>query len=79
MPAARWLLRHRLGLAVDVDEQGSIAEGLIRLLRDDRAWQIRSENARKRYEAQFTAAQFQRRVMDALVAQMVKPATTVFA
>lgn len=54
------------GLAVDVTNPDEIAAALIELLKANAAWRQMSNNARCRYEALFTAAHFQRRLLDAV-------------
>jgi glycosyltransferase involved in cell wall biosynthesis len=55
------------GLGVDPDNIHEIADATRRLLTRGPEWDGFSERARRRYEAQFTAAHFQRRLLQALV------------
>jgi phosphatidyl-myo-inositol dimannoside synthase len=54
------------GLAVDPADTNAIADAVTRLLSGDDEWQRMSDAARRRYEANFTAAQFQKRLITAL-------------
>ncbi|MBV8068485.1 MAG: glycosyltransferase family 4 protein [Acidobacteriaceae bacterium] len=54
------------GLAVNIEDSSAVAAGLVRLLQDGCSWQARSQYARSRYEQNFTAAHFERRLMAAL-------------
>ncbi|HVA49256.1 MAG TPA: glycosyltransferase family 4 protein [Pirellulales bacterium] len=54
------------GLAVDVRDQCALAAALVRLLGDGDEWRNWSIAARRRYEANYTAASFQRRLRAAL-------------
>jgi glycosyltransferase involved in cell wall biosynthesis len=55
------------GISVDPRDIGRLAEAVTELLTPGVAWQRQSENARRRYESDFTAAHFQRRLLDALL------------
>jgi phosphatidylinositol alpha-1,6-mannosyltransferase len=54
------------GLAVNPDEPGELTAALVRLLSDGAEWQRWSKQARQRYEENFTARQFQDRLLAAL-------------
>ena len=54
------------GISVDPSDTEGLAEAVTQLLTPGAAWQQQSENARRRYEESFTAAHFQRRLLDAL-------------
>lgn len=55
------------GIAVDPANSRDLAGAVVELLAGGSAWQERSVNAKRRYEEQFTAAHFQRRLLDAVV------------
>lgn len=54
------------GIAVDVEDRMAVAAALVPLLREGDRWRTLSQNARRRYEAHFTAAHFQHRLMRTL-------------
>ncbi len=54
------------GIAVEPGDQNALAEAVLQLLGTDCVWQTWSSNAKRRYEAEFTAAHFQRRFADAV-------------
>lgn len=54
------------GLAVDPDDSRALAAALVRLLTPNAEWETWSQNARRRYEENFTAAHFQQRLIQAL-------------
>jgi glycosyltransferase involved in cell wall biosynthesis len=54
------------GLAADPDDPRQLADATCRLLGAAADWHTWSQAARRRYEAHFTAARFQDRLMDAL-------------
>jgi glycosyltransferase involved in cell wall biosynthesis len=54
------------GLAVDLDDQESLTEAICELLQPGPGWDDWSANARRRYEAEFTAEHFQERLISAL-------------
>lgn len=54
------------GLAVDPADAGGLADALVRLLTPGLEWDVWSESARRRYEAEFTEAAFHRRLRDTL-------------
>jgi glycosyltransferase involved in cell wall biosynthesis len=54
------------GLAADPDRPEELADALVQLLSDSPRWGQWSADARRRYEARFTAEHFQRRLLDAL-------------
>jgi phosphatidylinositol alpha-1,6-mannosyltransferase len=54
------------GLAVDPDHPGELAAAVVRLVSPGSEWDEWSVRARARYEAQFTAAHFHRRLTHAL-------------
>jgi glycosyltransferase involved in cell wall biosynthesis len=55
------------GLAVEPGNARALAEAVAELLSADCNWQQWSSNAKRRYEAEFTAAHFQRRLADAVL------------
>jgi glycosyltransferase involved in cell wall biosynthesis len=55
------------GIAVEPGNARALAEGVAELLSADRKWQQWSDNAKRRYENEFTAAHFQRRLADAVL------------
>jgi phosphatidyl-myo-inositol dimannoside synthase len=55
------------GLAVEPGNASLLAEAVAALLNADCRWQQWSANAKRRYEAEFTAAHFQQRLADALL------------
>jgi glycosyltransferase involved in cell wall biosynthesis len=57
------------GLAVDPADASSLADGVCRLLADGPEWHRLSQAARRRYEREFTAEHFQRRLIAALFGQ----------
>ncbi len=54
-----------VGLAVDPDNQNSLVAALLRLLKSGSEWEHWSIQAQQRYERQFTAQHFQRRLLEA--------------
>jgi glycosyltransferase involved in cell wall biosynthesis len=54
------------GLAVDPADQNQLVDSICRLLEDGPEWQQWSEQARRRYEENFTAKHFQQRLLTAL-------------
>ncbi len=54
------------GLAVDMDKPEDLVDAICELLRPSRQWEIWSANARRRYEAAFTAEHFQERLISAI-------------
>jgi glycosyltransferase involved in cell wall biosynthesis len=54
------------GMAVDPGDGEALVRALCSLLADDAQWQQQSQAAHARYEARFTAAHFQQRLLDAL-------------
>jgi phosphatidylinositol alpha-1,6-mannosyltransferase len=54
------------GLAADPKDLDRLADAVVRLLSPAAEWDQWSRAARRRYEAQFTAADFQRRLVEAL-------------
>jgi glycosyltransferase involved in cell wall biosynthesis len=54
------------GLAVDPRDQESMASAIVRLISDSPEWDRWSEQARRRYESNFTAQHFQQRLLDVL-------------
>jgi len=54
------------GLAVNPDDEVQLTDSICRLLGDGAEWRQWSEQARKRYEANFTARHFQERLLSAL-------------
>jgi phosphatidylinositol alpha-1,6-mannosyltransferase len=54
------------GLAVDPADQNQLVDAIFRLLEDGPEWQQWSEQARRRYEENFTAKHFQERLLTAL-------------
>jgi phosphatidylinositol alpha-1,6-mannosyltransferase len=54
------------GLAVDPADQSQLVDSICRLLEDGPEWQQWSEQARRRYEQNFTAKHFQERLLTAL-------------
>jgi phosphatidylinositol alpha-1,6-mannosyltransferase len=54
------------GLAADPADAGALQDAIVRLLTPGATWQAWSVAARRRYEASFTAAHFQGRLLDAL-------------
>jgi phosphatidylinositol alpha-1,6-mannosyltransferase len=54
------------GLAADPDDTEALAEAVCRLLTPGPAWDAWSRRARERYERYFTAAHFQKRLLEAL-------------
>jgi len=54
------------GLAVDPDDPRAVADAVCRLLAPGEEWDRWSSSARRRYESCFTAAAFQRRLLQAL-------------
>jgi phosphatidylinositol alpha-1,6-mannosyltransferase len=66
------------GIAVNVEDRTAIAAALVQLMRDGHHWKTLSQNARRRYETQFTADRFQCRLVRALVAgQRIASSETV--
>jgi phosphatidylinositol alpha-1,6-mannosyltransferase len=55
------------GISVDPGDPRGLAEAVAELLTPGAGWQRRAENARSRYESDFTAVHFQRRLVDALL------------
>jgi phosphatidylinositol alpha-1,6-mannosyltransferase len=55
------------GLAVNAEDSSQIVEAITRLLTPGRDWDGFSDRARGRYEQQFTAAHFHRRLADAVL------------
>jgi phosphatidylinositol alpha-1,6-mannosyltransferase len=55
------------GLAVEPGNQQALADAVRQLLGADCRWQTWSSNAKRRYEAEFTAAHFQRRLAEAML------------
>jgi glycosyltransferase involved in cell wall biosynthesis len=55
------------GLAVDPADTRNLAAAIATLLTPGRAWQLQSGNARRRYEENFTASHFQRRLLNAVL------------
>jgi phosphatidylinositol alpha-1,6-mannosyltransferase len=55
------------GLATDPGNQTALADAVVQLLGSGCRWQSWSSNAKRRYEAEFTAAHFQRRLADAVI------------
>ncbi len=55
------------GLAVDLDREGDLVGAICELLRPGPRWDTWSANARRRYEAAYTAEHFQERLISALV------------
>lgn len=55
------------GLAVEPGNQQALADAVRQLLGADCKWQTWSSDAKRRYEAEFTAAHFQRRLAEALL------------
>lgn len=64
--AGRELVAPHAGLAIDPDNNEGLAAAVTRLLTPGEEWRRWSANARCCYEAQFTAAHFQRRLIEAL-------------
>ncbi|HEY6231980.1 MAG TPA: glycosyltransferase family 4 protein [Pyrinomonadaceae bacterium] len=54
------------GLAVHPDDAAELTDSICRLLGDGAEWQRWSDQARRRYEANFTAKHFQQRLLSAL-------------
>jgi glycosyltransferase involved in cell wall biosynthesis len=54
------------GLEVDPDKHVEMSEAICRLLADGPEWQRWSQQARRRYEENFTAKHFQARLLSAL-------------
>lgn len=54
------------GIAVDPSNRDALAKAIIELLTLDAGWEAKSETARSRYADNFTAAHFQKRLLDAL-------------
>ena len=54
------------GLAADPDNREEVAAGICRLLGDGPEWQRWSEQARRRYEANYTTPHYQQRLLAAL-------------
>jgi phosphatidylinositol alpha-1,6-mannosyltransferase len=54
------------GLSVDPTNQHALINAIVTLLSDDAVWTQQSKAAQERYEAQFTAAHFQQRLLEAL-------------
>jgi glycosyltransferase involved in cell wall biosynthesis len=54
------------GLAVNPDDKFDLADSICRLLRDGVEWRQWSEQARRRYEENYTAKHFQERLLAAL-------------
>lgn len=54
------------GLAVDMRDLNAVADAIVRLLSETAQWRAWSEAARRRYEANYTAARFQQRLRSAL-------------
>jgi glycosyltransferase involved in cell wall biosynthesis len=59
------------GLEVDPDNQQAVAEAVCKLLTDGPEWQRWSQQARRRYEENFTAKHFQDRLLAALFPQSI--------
>jgi phosphatidylinositol alpha-1,6-mannosyltransferase len=59
------------GLAANPDDQNALVESICRLLSDGPEWQQWSEQARIRYEENFTAKHFQKRLLTALFENQV--------
>jgi glycosyltransferase involved in cell wall biosynthesis len=55
------------GIAVDPADTHGLANAVVELLTPGAEWQRQSENARRRYEENFTAAHFQQRLLDAVM------------
>ncbi len=55
------------GLAVNPSDENALVSALTRLLRDGDEWAQWSRAAQMRYEKNFTAAQFQQRIVDAII------------
>jgi len=65
------------GLAADPDNEEELASAICRLLADGAEWQQWSTQARRRYEENYTAKQFQERLLAALfLDNATKPADT---
>lgn len=54
------------GLAVDVLDDNAVADSVVKMLSDSPEWHAWSAAARRRYEANYTAAHFQHRLRSAL-------------
>lgn len=55
------------GLEANPSDAGALENALVRLLADEQAWQVWSRQARARYQAHFTAAHFQTRIVENLL------------
>ncbi len=55
------------GIAVEPGDEHALAGAVVELLGADCNWQTWSSNAKRRYEAEFTAAHFQQRLAEALL------------
>ena len=64
--AGREVVGSEGGIAVDPDDRDAVVDGLERLLRTGSDWDALSQGARARYERDFTASAFQRRLIDVL-------------
>lgn len=55
------------GLAVDPANESQLADAIIRLLGDGPEWERLSANAKRRYDSEFTASDFRRRLVAAVM------------
>ena len=57
------------GLAVDPDNRAEVVQAIVRLISDGTEWNLWSKQAQRRYDQNFTAAHFQRRLIAEVFAE----------